>query len=194
MRLLSQANRSHSRPTVKKYSSRASSDSAGGPELPFGRKARSTRNTKPCSVVSVNKPEIARTALAKYSWLLMLPRPYSSPCVSPSSSYKKIRSISLETLSSRAPSLPMPTTSRWARGLGAGVCWRCGMPCKASSCSSAWRMATASANCAKAVITPVTSDKEQSASQSSSISRSSTSIRHIRKALAVSKPFSCKAA
>ena len=51
-RLLSQAKRSHSRPCTWKYSSSASSDTTLGPELPLGRSARSTRNTKPCSVVS----------------------------------------------------------------------------------------------------------------------------------------------
>ncbi len=51
-RLLSQAKRSHSRPCTWKYSSSASSETTLGPELPLGRSARSTRNTKPCSVVS----------------------------------------------------------------------------------------------------------------------------------------------
>ena len=38
--------------TLTVNSSSAASDTAAGPELPLGRSARSTRNTKPCSVVS----------------------------------------------------------------------------------------------------------------------------------------------
>ena len=44
-RLLSHANRSHSRPWTNRYSSSAPSETTLGPELPFGRSARSTRKT-----------------------------------------------------------------------------------------------------------------------------------------------------
>ncbi len=63
----------------------------GGPELPLGRSARSTRKTKPSSVVSAIRVLSLRATKAKYSCTETWPetRPVTSvtPVVWPSSSY-----------------------------------------------------------------------------------------------------------
>ena len=65
--------------------------------------------------------------------------------------------MSLDTLSSRAPSLPMPTTQSWAR-------WPSGprgAPCAASSSAQASRQATSSANSASSVTAVVTTGQRR---------------------------------
>ncbi len=85
-RLFSQAKRSHSRPWVTKYSSSIARLTAAGPALPFGRSARSTRNTLPSSVTSPISACSVRATWPKYSWPVITPRPSGPPAVGPSSS------------------------------------------------------------------------------------------------------------
>ena len=78
-----------------------------GPESPFGRKRISTRNTKPLASCSAKKVIKRLPMRVNHSWFDKL---FSAPTVSPSCSYRNIKSISDDRLSSSPPNFPMPTT------------------------------------------------------------------------------------
>jgi hypothetical protein len=98
--------------------------------------------------------------------------------------------MSLETLSSRAPSLPMPITQSWARCPFSPS----GAPCSSSSSAKASRQAWSSASSASSVTAPVMSDSGAPCSQSSTTSRSITSWRSTRRAAGMGRPRSLRVA
>ena len=114
-----------------------------GPESPLGRRRISTRKTKPFSSCS-DKNWIKRLPMREnHSWFERLLGP---PTVSPSCSYKKIKSISDERLSSRPPNLPIPTT---IKGISALFALLQGSPNRFFKSSRMKAIESATANSAK---------------------------------------------
>jgi hypothetical protein len=98
--------------------------------------------------------------------------------------------MSLDTLSSRAPSLPMPmiqNSTGWPSGPQ-------GWPWRLSSSARAWRQAWSSAISASSVVAWVMVASGAWAQQSSSMRRAMTSWRRMRSAAGRGWPRSCSAA
>ena len=93
--------------------------------------------------------------------------------------------MSLDTFSSRAPSLPMPMThssARWPVVSAMGAPWR------SSSWAKAVWQAASNATSASQVMGWTTSDSGAACSQSSTVRRSMTNWRRMRSAAPVSCP------
>ncbi|OIQ65945.1 hypothetical protein GALL_524910 [mine drainage metagenome] len=155
----------------------------GGPLSPLGRSLVSTRNTKPSPVTSDSSGTRRRTTSAKYS---ALPSG-TGPSVSPSSSYTQTRSMSDETLSSRPPSLPMPTTMNSAASPSAvrGVPWRGAR----SACTA--RSPEATTASARSLM-PMHTASSGAPDRSTSISRNISALRTRRNAVGREAPACCK--